>query len=482
MLRMLEACAVQRYDCSVADCMLLVYVCAFSCCLLLCVAAVIPACSQGQGPSLEQLLGADMELLHRLDKLAEGGPAAAAAAAAAEGQAAGQQGSDAAMQDPDSNQEQQAAVAAVKQEAEQPAVQQESSMWRTHTLRSFAAYADWARRMHFSSQPCNAELQAVLQPGGGAQRRGSTTGLPPAKRPKHDPEHHPQPSRDTATEAEGTEDTDMDAAAESDRDAQHQQQPAERHSSRLQAKGRAPLHPLKASAGTGRGASPEPGSVKGKVSKAANSTASATPPITPRTKAVKSGSRLAGAAAGMLGLAAGHPDSSISIDQFEAEFWRVVEQQQPGRLVEALTVPELRSSTGGSLLQELQEQQQELGFDEQQQQDAGGEEGSAWDLSSLPARRENLLRYLPLQQAIPGLTEPVLGVSSCLSSSCWQVTPQGMYGISCLHSGAPRVSVLVVPHAVCQLVQYPCSRCAPAINAWRYPCSKYIAVGIPAEL
>jgi hypothetical protein len=131
------------------------------------------------------------------------------------------------------------------------------------------------------------------------------------------------------------------------------------------------------------------------------------------------------------------------LDQFEAEFWRIVEQQQPGRLVEALTVPQLRSSMGGSLLQELQEQQQEWGFDEQQQ-DAGAEESSAWDLSSLPARRENLLRYLPLQQAIPGLTEPVLGVSGCLSSSCWQVTPRGMYGINCLHSGAPRVSVPVV--------------------------------------
>jgi hypothetical protein len=412
-----------------------------------CVPAVTTR-SHIQGPTLEQLLGTDIELLHRLDKLAQGGPAAAAVAAAAEGQSAGQQGGDAAMQEADSNQEQQAAVAAVKPEPEQPAVQQESSMWRTHTLRSYAAYADWAKRMHFSSQPCNAELQAVLQPGdaAGAQRRSSTTGLPPAKRPKQDPEHRPQPSRDTATEAEGTEDTDMDAAAESNRDAQLQQQPAERHSSRLQAKGRAPLHPLKASAGAGRGASPEPGSVKGKVSKAANSTASATPPTTPRTKAVKSGSRLAGAAAGMLGLAAGHPDSFLSMDQFEAEFWRIVEQQQPGRLVEALTVPKLCSSTGGSLLQELQEQQQEWGFGEQQQ-DAGAEEGSAWDLSSLPARRENLLRYLPLQQAIPGLTEPVLGVSGCLSSSCWQVTPQGMYSINCLHSGAPRVSVPVVLRA-----------------------------------
>lgn len=409
-------------------------------------AVTLPCClfdrSQHQGPGLEQLLGPDVELLHTLDRQAAAGPAAVTAAAA-ESAPTAQQGGDVVMHDAADSVGQQAPVVAVKQEQEQlgmQQVQQEPCMWRTHTLRSFAAYADWAKRMHFSAQPCNAELHAVLQPGGvtGAQRRSSTTGLPPAKRVKHDPDHHPQPSRDTGTEAEVTEDADADAAAESHRDAH--QQPAERHSSRLQAKGRVPLHPLKASAGSGgRGASPEPGAAKGKASKAANSTTSATPPTTPRTKAVKSGSRLAGAAATMLGLAAGHPDA-VGIDQFEAEYWRVVEQRQPGRLVEVLTVPELRSSSGGSLLHELQELQ-EWGFDEQQQQrqQAGSGEANAWDLSSLPARRENLLRYLPLQQAIPGLTEPVLGVSSCLSSSCWQVTPQGMYGISCLHLGAPRV-------------------------------------------
>jgi hypothetical protein len=63
----------------------------------------------------------------------------------------------------------------------------------------------------------------------------------------------------------------------------------------------------------------------------------------------------------------------------------------------------------------------------------------AWDLSSLPCRRHNLLRYLPLQPPLPGLTEPVLGLSSCMSVQCWHAVPQGMYGISCLHAGAPRV-------------------------------------------
>lgn len=408
-------------------------------------------------------MGADVALLQRLDKLAEAGPAAAAAAA--EGQSAlhsssGGGGGDAAplQEDPA------AAAAAVKQEepTQQPN-QQESSTWRQHTLRSFGVYADWAKRMHFSSQHCNAELQAVLagpsgaqqQGAGGLQRRGSNMGLPPAKRPKHEPvdQQGPQPSRDTAaTEAEGTEDgADGDAAAESAKDrtaAQQQQAAAERHSSRLQAKGRAPLHPLKAPLGSGRGTSPEPAAAaKAKLSKPATSTTtSATPPTTPRTKAVKSGSRLVGAASGMLGMAAVHPECVASIDAVEAEYWRIVEQQQPGRLVEVLAVPEIRSSSGGSLIQELQEQQ-EWGCDEQQhgqpqQQQEGA--GSAWDLSSLPARRENLLRYLPLQQAIPGLTEPVLGLSSCLSSCCWHVTRQGMYGISCLHSGAPRVGVCCV--------------------------------------
>jgi hypothetical protein len=198
----------------------------------------------------------------------------------------------------------------------------------------------------------------------------------------------------------------------------------------------------------GRGTSPEPAAAVSKVKagKAATSATSATPPTTPRTKAVKSGSgsRLIGAAAGMLGLAAVQPDSAMSMDQFEAEFWRIVGQQQPGRLVEALAVPELRSSSGGSIIHELQEQQA-WGFDEQYQQlqlqqQQKASEGCCWDLSSLPARRENLLRYLPLQQGIPGLTEPILGLSSCLSSSSWQVTPQGLYSISCLHTGAPRVS------------------------------------------
>lgn len=423
---------------------------------------------------MEQLLGPDVELLCKLEQQADAGPANPLAAA--EGHPAAQQGSRASAGltgDDDAGQATTAAAAAaatsqgqpdhtvaVKQEAgvvqqqldgleqPQPQPQQQPSSVCTHTLRSFAAYADWAKRMHFSCQPCNAELHAVLQPTAaaqGRQRQSSMTGLPPAKRPKPDADHVPQPSRDTGTEAEGTEDTDMDGAAESNRDVA-QQHPPERHSSRLQAKGRAPLHPLKATAGSGRGASPEPAAAKAKASKAATSTTSATPPTTPRTKAVKSGSgtRLVGAAAGMLGLAAVFPESAISMDQFEAEFWRVVEQQQPGRLVEAVYVPELRSNSssstvgGSSLVQELQEQL-DWTYD-QLQQEAGAPEAGAWDLSSLPCRRENLLRYLPLQQAISGLTEPVLGLSSCLSSCCWQLTPQGMYGISCLHSGAPRVS------------------------------------------
>jgi hypothetical protein len=428
------------------------------------------ACSQSQGLLLDQVLGPDMALLQRLDRAAEAGPAAAAAAAEGHASQQQQQGSSAAAaaaagagdaggltvkQEPGQHQ----ADMAVKQEDLMQQQQQhesclEPSLWRPHTLRSFAAYTDWAKRMHFSSQPCNAELQPVSQPGAaaGGQRRSSATGLPPAKRLKHDPEHPlRQPSRDTGgTEHEGTEDTDLDTAAESSRDGLQQQQP-ERHSSRLQAKGRAPLHPLKAvvAGSGGRGTSPEPAAAVSKVKaggKAATSTTSATPPTTPRTKAVKSGSgsRLIGAAAGMLGLAAVQPDSAISLDQFEAEFWRIVEQQQPGRLFEALAVPELRSSSssGGSIIQELQEQQA-WGFDEQyqlQQQQQEAQEACCWDLSSLPARRDNLLRYLPLQRAIPGLTEPTLGLSSCLSSSCWQVMPQGLYGISCLHTGAPRVS------------------------------------------
>jgi hypothetical protein len=435
-------------------------------------AAFAAACSHSQALLLDQLLGADVALLQRLDGAAQAGPAAAAAAAEGYTSQLQQQGSNSAAAaaagdaagstvKQEAGQQEGDMAAAVKQEERMQQLQQqhesclEPSLWRPHTLRSFAAYADWAKRMHFSSQPCNAELQAISQPGTAAagQRRSSITGLPPAKRLKHDPEHAlRQPSRDTGgTEHEGTEDTDLDTAAESSRDGlQQQQQQPERHSSRLQAKGRAPLHPLKAvvAGSGGRGTSPEPAAAVSKVKagKAATSATSATPPTTPRTKAVKSGSgsRLIGAAAGMLGLAAVQPDSAMSMDQFEAEFWRIVGQQQPGRLVEALAVPELRSSSGGSIIHELQEQQA-WGFDEQyqqlqlqQQQEAS--EGCCWDLSSLPARRENLLRYLPLQQGIPGLTEPILGLSSCLSSSSWQVTPQGLYSISCLHTGAPRVS------------------------------------------
>lgn len=392
------------------------------------------------------MLGPDSQLLTQLDQQADAGPApgtrpdgqVTVGQASSSGAAATSEGPPVLKQQCTTT----TAAAAATQALDQAG---QSVASRTHTLRSFAAYADWAKRMHFSCQPCNAELQAVSQPAvTGRQRQQCSTGLPPAKRIKQDPQgQQQQHSSHTGTEGDGTQDTDEDTAAESQ---QQQQQQPERHSSRLQARCKTPhVQPVKTVARGGRGASPEPLSAgKAKGGKVTGSAASATPPTTPRTKAVKSGSgsRLIGAAASMLGLAAVQPESAISTEQFEAEFWRVVEgAPSQGRLVEVLRVPELRTSTGDSMIQVLQEQPPLAATkaEPQQQQQQPPCVPSLWDLSSLPARRENLVRFLPLQQAVPGLTEPVLGLSSCLSTCCWEVVPQGLYGICCLHSGAPRV-------------------------------------------
>jgi hypothetical protein len=388
---------------------------------------------------VQQLLGSDAAVLNQLHAAAAGGP-----------QQQGEQQAGVAVkheQQPEQQEQEQQSEPQQQQQQQQPPL--------PSTLRAFAAYDAWLRRTHFSCQPFNAVDSA--QAGNNKQRQGAAGGLPPAKRLKPDPDQQQQQDDEEEEEQEqeqeqqqtkvkagsdGCDDGDSAEADEGEEDGSRQQpghHSGRRHAKPKSAAARGHKGGAAAAAAAAAGGAGElsVGAIRATKAAAASSTTSATPPTTPRTKAVKSGSRLAGggsgggAAPGTAGLAAVFPDpSAVSIDQVEAELWRIVEQQQPGRVMEVLHVPHLASSSSSTAAT---------------QEGGGGGAAAqatrqgAWDLSSLPTRRHNVLRYLPLQPPLPGLTEPVLGVSSCLSTQCWQVAPQGMYGISCLHAGAPRV-------------------------------------------
>lgn len=271
-----------------------------------------------------------------------------------------------------------------------------------HSLQSFKAYADWSKNLHFSCQPCNADLQSVLREiqssEGPAAKRQKTEAKQKMGRQQQQASETPEPSEygeDETEDASEAADDVKPAAAIAEGSKQKATAAAmmpERQSSRLQQKSA-----MKASS---RGSAAN----KGKASAASKPKA--------RAAGATAGKR---PAAGANASVASAVQPSVTLEQVEAEFWRIIEHPQPARLVEALV--------------------SHVDKDEAAQQSGC--------ISGLLRSRSNMLRYVPLQQPLNGLTAPQLCIGSCLSCNCWQMAQHAMCHISYQQSGAQKVCVEV---------------------------------------
>ncbi|KAF6260724.1 JmjC-domain-containing protein [Scenedesmus sp. NREL 46B-D3] len=169
-----------------------------------------------------------------------------------------------------------------------------------------------------------------------------------------------------------------------------------------------------------------------------------------------------------------------SIEQVEAELWRIVERPDAGRLVETLTCQDLDSSRFGSGFalpawrrlpcdppSSCREPSNGPAAAAAAEQAAGAAVGVAhvlppgcWNLNSMPRRRGSMLRHLPFQQPLPGVLLPRVQLDSCLAVSSWHCEQQGMYSLQYMHSGAPKVWYAVPGHA-CEAFEVAVADCLP---------------------
>ncbi|KAL4433266.1 hypothetical protein ABPG77_003314 [Micractinium sp. CCAP 211/92] len=155
------------------------------------------------------------------------------------------------------------------------------------------------------------------------------------------------------------------------------------------------------------------------------------------------------------------PNSSMlpepTIEQIEAEFWRIVES--PDERVESLYGQDVDSGHHGSgfplplwrrrlLEQHLERQAAAAGAggapvelpgyaDELERQYAE----HPWNINNLPRCTESVLRYLPGAdgELITGVMVPWLYVGSVLSAFCWHVEDHALCSINYHHMGSPKV-------------------------------------------
>lgn len=280
-----------------------------------------------------------------------------------------------------------------------------------HSLFSFQAYAECSKEVHFSCQPCNAALMSVLKDLQSSEAPTAKRARIEAKqklgRQQQQPSGTPEPPKygedETETASELPEDTKpiaTAAAAAAALAAGFTQNPlplaaavvSERHSSRLQQKS-------VLRAGNRAAAAPKvrASAAKGK----------------PKAGAQRQAAGASPAAAGAAGQAA------TTIEQVEAEFWRIVEQPDPNRIVEALIAQVDRDTALPAGPQHV---------------------ARPSALSSLLRSKQNMLRHLDLGR-ISGVTVPQLCIGSCFSMQCWQQAQHALYNVSYLQSGAQQVSV-----------------------------------------
>jgi len=173
-----------------------------------------------------------------------------------------------------------------------------------------------------------------------------------------------------------------------------------------------------------------------------------------------------------------------SVDQIEAEFWRIVET--PDAVYESLYGQDLDSGHHGSgfplppfraalLRAHLAAQERSkpkavsaaaaapataakeptngLAPDAGAANQVRPEETEAhysthpWNINNLPRHRGSTLRYLAGDELITGVQVPWLYVGSVLSAFCWHVEDHALYSVNYHHLGAPKVWYGVPAHA-----------------------------------
>lgn len=145
-----------------------------------------------------------------------------------------------------------------------------------------------------------------------------------------------------------------------------------------------------------------------------------------------------------------------SIEEIEAEFWRVVET--PDSYLESLYGQDLDSGHHGSgfPLPEWRRRLLEghLTTAARGRQGAGASEVKLappsteaekeyaeheWNINNMPRCKSSMLRYLLGDGLITGVMVPWLYVGSCMSAFCWHVEDHALYSVNYLHMGCPKV-------------------------------------------
>jgi hypothetical protein len=148
------------------------------------------------------------------------------------------------------------------------------------------------------------------------------------------------------------------------------------------------------------------------------------------------------------------PPIEPSVEEIEAEFWRIVETPGAPGPVEALYGQDLDSGHHGSGFP-LPEWRRDLlerhlnadlpSFGERitlpplttPEERAAAED--PWNINNMPRCPSSVLSVLPGDDLITGVMVPWLYVGSCLSAFCWHVEDHALYSVNFLHMGAPKV-------------------------------------------
>ncbi|PNH12084.1 putative lysine-specific demethylase JMJ14 [Tetrabaena socialis] len=162
-----------------------------------------------------------------------------------------------------------------------------------------------------------------------------------------------------------------------------------------------------------------------------------------------------------------------TVEEIEAEFWRIVERPVSGQLAakpwgreagwESNTntvIPQVVETLYGS---DLDSARHGSGFPlppwrapptDQKPDDAAplDERGRhyachPWNINNLPRATGSVLRYIETDELITGVMVPWLYVGSAMSAFCWHVEDHALYSINYMHAGAQKVWYGVPAHA-----------------------------------
>lgn len=132
-----------------------------------------------------------------------------------------------------------------------------------------------------------------------------------------------------------------------------------------------------------------------------------------------------------------------TVEQVEAEFWRIVETPDTVNLVESLYGSDLDSGRHGSGFPlppwRGTPTDARSGRHLKPSEQAKMYNNHPWNINNMPFNSGSVLRYINVDELITGVMVPWLYIGSCLSAFCWHVEDHSLYSINYLHTGAPKV-------------------------------------------